>query len=166
MNDRMLCTLPGPGTTQGSDLSPQRPTPLPRSAFATFRPLATRWMDVDIYGHVNNVQYLSFFDTAVNGWYVEQGLLAPRVSATVFLVVETGCQYFSELIFPEEIEAGLRIEKIGSSSVTYQIGLFREGQNLAAAQGRFVHVLVDRESRRPVPITDPMRGKLSLLTTA
>lgn len=140
-----------------------RPVPLTRSDFSVFREIATRWMDVDIYGHVNNVQYLSFFDTAVNGWYVEQDLLHPGGSDEIFLVVETGCQYFAELVFPETISAGIRIEKIGSSSVIYTICLFKEGEQSAAAQGRFVHVLVDRENRRPVPIGGRLRDALSKL---
>jgi acyl-CoA thioester hydrolase len=139
----------------------KKPEPLTRSDFAVFREIGTRWMDVDIYGHVNNVQYLSFFDTAVNGWYVEQGLLEPGQSEEIFLVVETGCQYFAELVFPETISAGIRIEKIGSSSVIYTIGLFKEGTQSAAAQGRFVHVLVGRESRRPVPIGGDLREALT-----
>lgn len=143
---------------------PERPQPLPRGAFPVFQDIPTRWMDVDIYGHVNNVQYLSFFDTAVNGWYVSQGMLDPRSSNSVFLVVETGCHYFTELVFPETIEAGIRIEKIGSSSVVYQIALFQQGKEKPAAQGRFVHVHVDRETRRPIPIPQETRDKLSLLT--
>lgn len=143
---------------------PARPVPLTRSGFKVFREIPTRWMDVDIYGHVNNVQYLSFFDTAVNGWYVDEGLLDPAGSQEIFLVVETGCQYFAELIFPERVTAGIRVEKIGSSSVIYTIALFKEGQPAAAAQGRFVHVLVDRESRRPVRINDRWRDALERLT--
>ncbi|WP_150523444.1 acyl-CoA thioesterase [Roseibium sediminis] len=140
-----------------------RPTPLSRDQFRNFSTIPTRWMDVDIYGHVNNVQYLSFFDTAVNSWLVRQGLLDPANSPTVFLVVETGCHYFEELKFPEIIDAGLKIEKIGSSSVIYSIGLFREGANTTAALGRFVHVLVDRKERKPVTICGPMQDKLSEL---
>ncbi|MBO6756054.1 MAG: acyl-CoA thioesterase [Roseibium sp.] len=143
-----------------------RPHPLTRSGFTTFRPMPTRWMDVDIYGHVNNVQYLSFFDTAVNGWYVDEGLLAPTTSTHVFLVVETGCHYFSELVFPETVWAGIRIEKLGSSSVVYTIALFQEDGQRAAAQGRFVHVLVDRATRRPVPIEGNMRDKLQTLVAS
>lgn len=141
----------------------EKPAPLTRADFKVLREIPTRWMDVDIYGHVNNVQYLSFFDTAVNGWYVEQGLLNPAASDDIFLVVETSCQYFAELIFPEVITAGIRIEKIGSSSVIYTIGLFKEGRTDAAAQGRFVHVLVDRKTRRPTPIRDNLRTALSKL---
>ncbi len=142
---------------------PAKPVPLTRSAFSVFRDIPTRWMDVDIYGHVNNVQYLSFFDTAVNGWYVDEGLLDPARSEEIFLVVETGCQYFAELVFPERVTAGIGIERIGSSSVVYTIALFKEGQQSAAAQGRFVHVLVDRENRRPTPIREEMRTALSRL---
>ena len=142
---------------------PAKPIPLARSDFRIFREIPTRWMDVDIYGHVNNVQYLSFFDTAVNGWYVEQGLLEPARSEEIFLVVETSCQYFAELVFPEMVTAGIRIEKIGSSSVIYTIALFKDKQQTAAAQGRFVHVLVDRKNRRPTPIRDEMRAALSRL---
>ena len=142
---------------------PAKPAPLTRSEFTVFREIPTRWMDVDIYGHVNNVQYLSFFDTAVNGWYVDEGLLDPARSEEIFLVVETGCQYFAELIFPEVVTAGIRTEKIGSSSVIYTIALFKDGQQTAAAQGRFVHVLVDRENRRPVRINDHWRDALARL---
>jgi len=142
---------------------PARPGPAPRSSFPVFRTIPTRWMDVDIYGHVNNVEYLSYFDTAVNGWYVETGLLDPRTSKTVFLVVETGCHYFSELVFPSTIHAGLKIEKLGTSSVTYKIGLFADQREESAATGKFVHVHVDRENRRPVPIPDAVRTTLSRL---
>lgn len=143
--------------------SATKPTPFSRNDFKVYREIATRWMDVDIYGHVNNVQYLSFFDTAVNGWYIDNGLLDPATSREIFLVVETGCQYFSELIYPETITAGIGIEKVGSSSVVYKIALFRTGMDTAAAQGRFVHVLVDRGSRRPIPINDEKRAMFAIL---
>ncbi|MBN9669806.1 acyl-CoA thioesterase [Roseibium aggregatum] len=140
---------------------PARPSPLKRSDFRAFQQIPTRWMDVDIYGHVNNVQYLSFFDTAVNAWYVGKGLLDPVKSSEIFLVVETGCHYFAELTFPSMVSAGLRIEKLGSSSVVFTVGLFSGEQSDTAALGRFVHVLVDRETRRPVPIGDAKREVLS-----
>lgn len=140
-----------------------RPTPLSRSAFPAFQEIPTRWMDVDIYGHVNNVQYLSFFDTAVNGWYVANDLLDPRTSSEVFLVVETGCHYFSELTFPATVFAGLRIEKLGSSSVVFRVGLFAGKEDRTAAHTRFVHVLVDRKTRRPVQIPEAARGILTSL---
>ncbi|MTI42374.1 acyl-CoA thioester hydrolase [Roseibium hamelinense] len=145
---------------------PARPTPLARGHFRAFRKIPTRWMDVDIYGHVNNVQYLSFFDTAVNGWYIDKGLLDPRSSQQIFLVVETGCNYFAELVYPETVEAGLLIEKIGSSSVTYRVGLFREGHGNTAAHGRFVHVLVDRQTRRPTPIPAHFKAAFDELSSS
>ena len=144
-------------------MSAGRPSPMDRKQFPELRDIPTRWMDVDIYGHVNNVQYLSFFDTAVNSWYVERKLLDPRSSETIFLVVETSCHYFAELVFPETLTAGLRVEKLGSSSVVYTIALFKEGEATAAAQGRYVHVLVDRKSRRPMPISTEMREILAAL---
>ncbi|CTQ61908.1 acyl-CoA thioester hydrolase [Labrenzia sp. EL_208] len=142
-----------------------RQRPLSRSDFKAFRDIPTRWMDVDIYGHVNNVQYLSFFDTAVNGWYVANGLLDPRTSPEVFLVVETGCHYFAELTFPSVVSAGLKIEKLGSSSIVFRVGLFAGEEPETAAHGRFVHVLVDRKTRRPMPISENARGILSSLMT-
>lgn len=141
-----------------------RPRPLAREDFKDFLTIPTRWMDVDIYGHVNNVQYLSFFDTAVNVWYVENGILDPATSSEIFLVVETGCHYFSELTFPGAFDAGLRIEKLGTSSVVFQVGLFSGSALETAAHGRFVHVHVDRETRRPVPISEQKRHVLEHLT--
>ncbi|GAB2187632.1 thioesterase family protein [Roseibium sp. LAB1] len=121
-------------------------------------------MDVDIYGHVNNVQYLSFFDTAVNSWYVEKELLDPLRSQEIFLVVETGCHYFAELTFPSVVSAGLKVDKLGSSSVVFRVGLFAGENQLTAAHGRFVHVHVDRETRRPCAIPDWKRNLLKSLT--
>ncbi len=141
-----------------------RPVPLKRSEFKEFLDIPTRWMDVDIYGHVNNVQYLSFFDTAVNSWYVANGLLDPVKSSEIFLVVETGCHYFAELTFPDTVCAGLKIEKLGSSSVVFRVGLFSGEALETAAHGRFVHVLVDRATKRPVPISDQKREVLEGLT--
>jgi acyl-CoA thioester hydrolase len=137
-----------------------RPEPLKRSEFKTFQEIPTRWMDVDIYGHVNNVQYLSYFDTAVNSWYIANGLLDPAKSETVFLVAETSCSYFAELLFPSIVSAGLRIEKLGKSSVIFRVGLFSGEDQETAAHGRFVHIHVDRHTRRPVPISDAARVKL------
>ncbi|MEP2707356.1 MAG: thioesterase family protein [Roseibium sp.] len=142
---------------------PDRPTPLDRSHFTAFQDIPTRWMDVDIYGHVNNVQYLSFFDTAVNGWYISNQILDPANSSTVFLVAETSCHYFSELMFPGIVSAGLRIEKLGRSSIVFNVGLFSGNEPNTAAHGRFVHVHVDRENRRPVLIPDKKRSVLDLL---
>lgn len=129
-----------------------RPEPIERSQFHLFRPLQSRWGDNDIYGHMNNVVHYALFDTAINGWLVERGLLDMHAGSTIGLVVETGCHYFAELAFPDAIEAGIGVERIGSSSVIYKIALFREQDVTAAAQGRFVHVYVDRETRRPKPL--------------
>ena len=137
-----------------------------RAGFARFRPIATRWMDNDVYGHLNNVVYYSFFDTAVNATLIEEGLLDPIKGAQIFLVVETGCRYFQPLGFPEQIDAGIRVERLGNSSVRYGVGLFRMGSDLAAAQGHFIHVCVDRETRRPTPFSDDLRAFLSSLAGA
>ncbi|NRG18459.1 acyl-CoA thioesterase [Rhizobiales bacterium] len=141
----------------------QKATPFARSDFSLFRHIPTRWMDVDIYGHVNNVNYLSFFDTAVNGWLIEEGALSPATSDTVFLVVETACQYFAEVNFPDTVHAGIRVARLGRSSVTYDIGLFRNEETSACAQGRFVHVQVEAASRRPVEISGRRRELLETI---
>lgn len=127
------------------------------------RTLTTRWMDNDIYGHMNNVVHYSLFDTAVNGWLIEQGLLNLGDSKTVFLVVETGCKYFAEMAFPDVITAGIRIAKLGTSSIKYQVGLFRNGDLNAAAEGFFVHVHVDRASHKSLPLTEIQQTALSSL---
>ena len=124
----------------------------------------TRWMDNDAYGHVNNVVYYSFFDTAVNRWLIERGVLDIAQSAAVGLVVETQCRYFAPLTFPDRVTAGLRIAHLGRSSVRYEIGLFRNDDVHAAAAGHFVHVYVDRESRRSVPIPETVRLEMQRLT--
>ena len=140
-----------------------RPRPLPRAAFALFRPMPTRWMDNDVYGHVNNVVYYSYFDTAVNAFLVENGLLDISGSDVVGLVAETGCSYFESVAFPDALETGLAVTRLGRSSVTYRIGVFREGAPQAAAQGHFVHVYVTRETGRPAAIPDPVRNTLATL---
>ncbi len=141
-----------------------RRAPSQRSAYKAFRRLTTRWMDNDPYGHMNNVVHYSLFDTAVNGWLIEQGLLDFRAGKQVGLVVETGCRYFSEMAFPDMVHAGLRVAKLGKSSVRYEVGLFRNDEQTAAAEGFFVHVYVDRESRRPAPLAEPLRRALQGLT--
>jgi acyl-CoA thioester hydrolase len=128
----------------------QRPAPDDRQAYARFVAVGTRWMDNDIYGHLNNVVYYSLFDTAVNQYLIEQGALDIHGGAVIGLVVETHCNYFDSLAFPQRIEAGLRVAQRGRSSVRYEIGLFAEGAQTCAARGHFVHVYVDRDSRRPV----------------
>ncbi|EEE46903.1 acyl-CoA thioesterase [Roseibium alexandrii] len=149
--------------TANKSAAPERKKPLERSDFRSFLEIPTRWMDVDMYGHVNNVQYLSYFDTAVNSWYIENGLLDPVRGETVFLVAETGCNYFAELLFPGNVSAGLRIEQIGKSSVVFRVGLFSGEDLQTAAHGRFVHIYVDRQTRRPVPISDKTRKVLETL---
>jgi len=123
-----------------------------RENFPVLRKIPTRWMDVDNYGHVNNVEYLSYFDTAVNGWYIENGLLDPANAEQIFLVVETQCSYYGEIRFPDIVAAGLRIIKIGNSSVSFEIALFRNDETSPCASGRYVHVLVDKNSRKPATI--------------
>lgn len=140
-----------------------RPTPLMRSDFRVHTAMPTRWFDNDIYGHMNNTVHYQLFDTAVNGFLMQHGILKPIGGATIFLVVESGCSYFSEMAFPDVITVGLSISQLGSSSVRYQIGLFREDAETAAAQGHFVHVNVDRQARRPIPIPDAARVILSTL---
>jgi acyl-CoA thioester hydrolase len=129
-----------------------RPGPEPRAAFAHFYAIAQRWMDSDIYRHMNNVVYYSFFDTAVNRYLVEQGALDIEKSAEVGLVVETQCRFFSSIVFPSMVNVGMRVDHIGSSSLRYAIALFSDDAEIAAAQGYFVHVYVDRATNRPVPI--------------
>ena len=140
-----------------------RPSRATRADYAVFTRLQTRWMDNDVYGHMNNVVHYSLFDTAVNGWLMDQGVLHPRKSETYGLVVETGCRYHAELSFPGWVDAGLRIAKLGRSSVRFEIGLFAEGQDLAAAEGFFVHVYVARETHKPVPIDQARRAAFTLL---
>lgn len=134
-----------------------------RSDYRRFHAISTRWMDNDVYGHVNNVVYYSFFDTAVNATLIGEGLLDPVTSQHICLVVETGCRYFEALSFPEGIDAGIRVARLGNSSVRYEIGLFRDGSDKAAAEGHFVHVCVDRDTRRPVPFQSDWRSFLSSL---
>ena len=140
-----------------------RPTAEAREAFRLFRPIPTRWMDNDLYGHVNNVVYYSYFDTAVNGYLIEAGALDIHQGTTIGLVIETRCNYFAPLAFPQTIDAGLRVAHLGSSSVRYEIGLFAQGEPLSAASGHFVHVYVDRASRRPVPLPLALRQALEPL---
>ncbi len=131
-----------------------------REDYKRFQAISTRWMDNDVYGHVNNVVYYSWFDTAVNRLLVVNGLLDIHEGSVIGLVAETGCRYFSPTAFPDEIQAGVRVAHVGTSSVRYEIGLFRNKDDEAAAVGHFVHVYVDRETKRPVPVDDKMRGFL------
>ena len=143
----------------------ERPIPSSRGDYRAFRTITTRWMDNDIYGHMNNVVHYSLFDTAVNGWLIEQGVLDIHRGSQVGLVVETGCRYFAELAFPDTVTAGLRVARLGTSSVRYEVGLFRNDEPQAAAEGFFVHVYVDRESRRPMPLNDGLRRVLQEIAT-
>jgi acyl-CoA thioester hydrolase len=120
-------------------------------------------MDNDAYGHVNNVVYYSYFDTAVNGYLIEATGVDIRKLPAIGIVAETSCRYFKELSFPETVQAGLSLEKLGNSSVIYRIGLFREADDMAAAVGRFVHVYVDRESRAVTPVPQIIRDALKPL---
>ena len=128
-----------------------------RTDFKVLRPIATRWMDNDHYGHVNNVAYYSFFDTAVNGYLIEASGTDVRNLPAIGIVAESSCRFLSAISFPETIEAGLAIERLGASSVIYSIALFRGKDELPCAIGRFVHVYVDRDSRRPVAIPEVVR---------
>lgn len=137
--------------------------PATRADYPLFRQITTRWMDNDVYGHVNNVVYYSFFDTAVNAALIDAGLLDPVSSDTIGLVVETGCKYAASMAFPDNVDAGIRVAHIGSSSVRYEIGLFKAGEPTAAAEGFFVHVYVDAQTRRPVPLPAALRSFLETL---
>jgi acyl-CoA thioester hydrolase len=141
----------------------ERASRLTRADFRIFRAIPTRWHDNDVYGHVNNVVYYGWFDTAVNAWLIENGFLDPTTSEIVGLVVETGCSYFESVAFPETVEAGIAVERLGTSSVTYRIGIFRQGSEQAAAQGRFTHVYVARASQKPVPIPAPLRAAFTAI---
>jgi acyl-CoA thioester hydrolase len=134
-----------------------------RDAYPAFLAIPTRWMDNDVYGHVNNVTYYSYFDTVVNEHLVRAGGLDFRNGPALGVVVETACRFHKPLSFPEAIDAGLRVAHIGRSSVTYEIGIFRQRDDDAAATGRFVHVWVDRAGRRPLPVPELIRAALEPL---
>jgi acyl-CoA thioester hydrolase len=143
-----------------------RATPLPRRHFAHFQTLTTRWMDNDIYGHMNNVVHYALFDTAVNAYLIEAKALDIHTGAVIGLVVKTQCEYFDSLAYPQVVHAGLRVADIGHSSVHYEVGLFADAAHSAAAVGQFVHVYVDRQTRRPVPLPDNLRAALAALQSA
>jgi acyl-CoA thioester hydrolase len=133
-----------------------RVQPLARSDFKVFRPIQTRWADNDVYGHVNNVVYYSWFDTAVNGWLVEGNALDIHNGHVIGLVVHTLCHYFAPIAFPQQVTAGIRVLHAGRSSVRYQVALFAEDGQQTAAWGEFVHVYVDRTTRRPTALPPPL----------
>lgn len=147
--------------TDPADQRGARPEAPGRGAYPVFRPIQTRWSDNDVYGHVNNVVFYSWFDTAVNGHLVDAGLLDPVDGEVIGLVVNTECCYYSSASFPELLEAGISVARVGRSSVEYRVGIFRAGGDRAIAAGRFVHVYVDRGTRRPVPLPDAMRAGLA-----
>lgn len=135
----------------------------PRSAYKVFQTIGTRWMDNDAYGHVNNVVYYSWFDTVVNAYLIQQGVLDIHQGQTIGLVVETQCNYFSPLAFPQVVHAGIRVARLGKSSVRYEVGLFAEEATLTAAKGHFVHVYVDRHTRRPTALPENFKHVLEML---
>jgi len=134
-----------------------------KDSYTYFLDIQTRWNDNDMYGHVNNAVYYMWFDTLVNNFLIENGLVDPQNPKIMGLVVDTGCRYFASLSYPETIVAGLRVGKIGNSSVRYEIGLFKQGENEPCAEGHFVHVYVDPETRKPKPISAEMRTLLETL---
>jgi len=134
-----------------------------RGAYKVWREIATRWSDNDAYGHVNNVVHYSWFDTAVNAWLIENGLLDIAHGDPIGLVVETGCRYAGSLTYPEPVEIGLGVERLGGSSVTWRLGVFAKGADAAAAEGHFTHVYVGRESRRPVALPEAWRARLEAI---
>lgn len=141
-----------------------REEPAERSEFKHWHRFTTRWADNDVYGHVNNTIYYQWFDSAVNAWLVEQGLLDIANGDPIALVVETRCAYFAPLEFPQDVEVGLAVSELGRSSMRYRIGVFAKGAAQASAQGEFVHVMVDRNSRRPVDIPPNWRTALETIS--
>lgn len=137
-----------------------REAPDGRGAYPHFQEMPTRWMDNDVYGHVNNVVYYSYFDTVVNEYLIRSGVLDIEGSPVIGLVVETGCRYFAPVTFPDAVHAGLRVARLGTSSVRYEVGLFKNDEATAAAQGHFVHVYVERESRKATPLPPALRAAL------
>jgi acyl-CoA thioester hydrolase len=143
-----------------------RPAPLNATDFPHFSAITTRWMDNDAYGHINNVIYYSFFDTVVNEYLITQGGLDIANSPTIGLVVESHCSYFAPVAYPDRVRAGLRVAHLGTSSVKYEIGIFRDDEKTAAAQGYFVHVFVNRATNKPVPLPEKIKAALQRLVRA
>lgn len=135
----------------------ERPT---RARYPHFLSIATRWMDNDLYGHVNNVVYYAWIDTVVNRYLIEQGGLDIAAAPVIGVAAESGCRYFASLAYPETVDAGLAIARLGRTSVVYEVGIFRRGEDAAAAAGHFVHVFVERASMRPVPVPQRIRAAL------
>ena len=140
-----------------------RPVPLTTSDFPHFTEITTRWNDNDAYGHINNVVYYEFFDTALNMYLVMHGALDIAHGKVIGLMVETHCNYFSAIAYPDKVRAGLRVKRLGTSSVTYEIGIFRNDETTASAQGHAVHVYVERATNRPVPLPEVLKAALKKL---
>ena len=138
----------------------ERAAPSTRDAYRVFRTIPTRWLDNDIYGHMNNSVHYTLFDTSVNCWLMEKGLLDIHGGSRIGLVVETGCRYFAEMGYPDVITSGLKVAQLGTSSVRYEIGLFRNDEEITAAEGFFVHVYVDKKTRKPTPLEAVFRQAL------
>ena len=134
-----------------------------RDQYFVFKDITTRWMDNDVYGHVNNVTYYSYFDTAANSYLIEEGGLDIHNGDIVGFVVNSGCQYQAPIAYPDIIEAGLRVDKLGNSSVQYGLAIFKKGENQACAQGHFVHVFVDKKTNQSVPIPEKLRRALEAI---
>ena len=162
MSDNLTALIPKPipiPTPTPTSISPHK-----RSDYCWFTEISTRWLDNDVYGHINNVVYYSFFDTAVNQFLIERGVLDIHAGTQIGLVVETGCNYFAPLAYPQKIDAGIRVARIGSSSVRYEVGLFAQGSDSSAAQGHFVHVYVNKISRRPQALAVNLRTTLEQIS--
>jgi acyl-CoA thioester hydrolase len=147
-------------------MSTERPKIGSRADYRHFLKIPTRWMDNDVYGHVNNVNYYSYFDTVINRYLIDEGRLDFHAGPIIGLAVESLCRYYKSFAYPDVIDSGLRVGRLGTSSVRYEIGLFGEGEDTARAEGHFVHVFVERESQRPTPIPEPMRGALARLVVS
>jgi acyl-CoA thioester hydrolase len=139
---------------------------LSRSDYPHVQRITTRWKDNDVYGHVNNVEYYSYFDTVINAWLIREGGLDIHAGEAIGVCAESHCRFLDSLAFPDAVDAGLRVAHLGRSSVRYEIGLFREGSEAAAAEGWFVHVFVDRSTRRPSALPAPLRAALEKLLVA
>lgn len=160
-----MSDAPQPARAQSAHAQPAPPLPT-RGDFPHFLAIPTRWMDQDPYGHVNNVQYYSFFDTVVNEHLIREGGLDVQATREIGLVVETKCRFLKEINFPQTIHAGIRVAKLGTRSITYEIGLFRDKETEPAAFGHFVHVYVDRETRKSVAIPERVRAAVAPLVVA
>ena len=140
-----------------------RQNPTNRSDYNYFSKMSTRWNDNDIYGHLNNVIYYELFDTAVNKWLIKNNLIDIKNGNNIGLIVQSGCNYFSSFEYPEDIDAGIRVTKIGNSSVRYEVGLFKPNDDLASADGFFIHVYVDRVSNKPINLDYEFKKKLDTI---